>query len=42
MMTDVGKIYLCGCTKLNKRPGSVRDNSELEILECTSYGLVFL
>ena len=28
--------------EFNKRPGSVRDNPELEILECVSCGLVFL
>lgn len=42
MMTDVKKCYLCGCTNLAKRPGSVRDNPELAILECVSCGLVFL
>lgn len=36
------KCYLCGGAELNKRPGSVRDRSELEILECASCGLVFL
>ena len=36
------KCYLCGNTEFNKRPGSVRDNPELEILECASCGLVFL
>lgn len=36
------KCYLCGGSELNKRPGSVRDRSELEILECVSCGLVFL
>lgn len=37
-----GKCYLCGGTEFNKRPGSVRDRSELEILECASCGLVCL
>ena len=36
------KCYLCGSTEFNTRPGSVRDNLELEILECASCGLVFL
>ncbi|MBU4027174.1 class I SAM-dependent methyltransferase [Patescibacteria group bacterium] len=36
------ECYLCGGTEFNKRPGSVRDNLELEILECASCGLVFL
>jgi len=36
------ECYLCGGTKFNKRPGSVRDRSELEIFECASCGLVFL
>ena len=42
MMTDVKKCYLCGATEFNERPGSVRDNPELKVLECTSCGLVFL
>ena len=42
MMTDMKKCYLCGGTKFNKRPGSVRDRPELEVLECASCGLVFL
>ena len=36
------KCYLCGSTEFNTRPGSVRDNTELEVLECVSCGLVFL
>lgn len=36
------ECYLCGGTEFNKRPGSVRDNPELEVLECNSCGLVFL
>ena len=36
------KCYLCGGAEFNKRPGSVRDNPELEVLECASCGLVFL
>jgi hypothetical protein len=42
MMTDVKKCYLCGSTEFNKRPGSVRDNTELEVVECASCKLVFL
>lgn len=38
----INKCYLCGDAYLNKRPGSVRDRPELEILECVSCGLVFL
>jgi len=38
----VKRCYLCGDTKFKKRPGSVRDNAELEALECVSCGLVFL
>lgn len=41
-MVNVEKCYLCGGTEFNKRPGSVRDNPELEVLECASCGLVFL
>ena len=36
------ECYLCDSAELNKRPGSVRDNLALEILECASCGLVFL
>ena len=36
------ECYLCGGIKFNKRPGSVRDNPELEVFECASCGLVFL
>jgi len=36
------KCYLCGGMEFSKRPGSVRDNPELKILECTSCGLVFI
>jgi len=36
------KCYLCGGTKFDKRPGSVRDRSDLEILFCVSCGLVCL
>ena len=42
MLIDEIKCYLCGGTQFNKRPGSVRDRSGLEILECASCGLVCL
>ena len=42
MLIDKKHCYLCGGTKFNKRPGNVRDNPELEVLECVSCGLVFL
>ena len=42
MLIDKKKCYLCDGTEFNKRPGSVRDRSQLEILECASCGLVFL
>lgn len=34
--------YLCGSTSYTDRPGSVRDNPDLQILECTNCGLVYL
>ncbi|HBE79486.1 MAG TPA: methyltransferase [Firmicutes bacterium] len=34
--------YLCGEKSFQKRPGRVRDNENLDILECRSCGLVFL
>src|SRR3990172_8016536 len=34
--------YLCGSTSHLDRPGSVRDNSNLKVLECDTCGLVFL
>ena len=34
--------YLCGCDKCEKRKGKVRDNSSLDILECSHCGLVYL
>lgn len=40
-MINVEKCYLCGGTEFNKRPGSVRDNQELEAFECVACGLVF-
>jgi len=36
------QCYLCGGTEFKKRPGSVRDNPELEVFECVHCGLVFL
>jgi len=36
------KCYLCGGLERIKRPGKVRDNSQLDVLECRSCGLVFL
>ena len=34
--------YLCGSAEYRKRPGSVRDNTDLEVLECNECGLVYL
>ena len=36
------KCYLCNSHKLSIKPGSVRDNKKLTILECESCSLVFL
>ena len=36
------KCYLCGSSDHKKREGSVRDNNQLDILECNSCSLVFL
>lgn len=36
------KCYLCGGAEHCIRPGSVRDDKSLDILECSSCGLVFL
>ena len=33
-MKDVKGCYLCGSIEFNKRPGNVRDNPELKVLEC--------
>jgi len=41
-MSNQEKCYLCGNSRFVQKPGSVRDNAELKILECTSCGLVFL
>ncbi len=34
--------YLCGAESFKKRPGSVRDDQSLQVMECRSCGLVFL
>jgi len=34
--------YLCGSASYHERPGSVRDNASLKVLECNACGLVFL
>ena len=34
--------YLCNSDKYNKRAGKVRDNSNIDILECSDCGLVYL
>ena len=36
------KCYLCGCSDHRQRPGKVRDNDKLQILECQDCGLVFI
>lgn len=36
------KCYLCDCTEHRHRPGKVRDDESLDILECQGCGLVFL
>ncbi len=36
------KCFLCGCGESHKREGKVRDNPNIEILECNECGLVFL
>ncbi|TKX29196.1 methyltransferase [Campylobacter sp. MIT 12-5580] len=36
------KCYLCGSANHHKREGKVRDNPNIEILECNECGLVFL
>jgi 2-polyprenyl-3-methyl-5-hydroxy-6-metoxy-1,4-benzoquinol methylase len=39
---DIKTCYLCGKTEFSNRPGRVRDNDQLHVLECCSCGLVFL
>ena len=34
--------YLCKSDKFSKRTGSVRDNPDIDILECSDCGLVYL
>ena len=34
--------YLCGSSNFENRPGSVRDNDQVKVLECSECGLVFL
>jgi 2-polyprenyl-3-methyl-5-hydroxy-6-metoxy-1,4-benzoquinol methylase len=42
-MISMASCYLCGEKKaFIKRPGRVRDNQDLDVLECQSCGLVFL
>lgn len=36
------QCYLCGCSELRPRPGAVRDNPALQILECRDCALVML
>lgn len=38
----IKKCYLCNSDHIFHRPGSVRDNKRLKILECIDCGLVFL
>lgn len=40
--TNKKKCYLCECSEHRRRPGKVRDDESLEILECQGCGLVFL
>lgn len=42
MPTETHVCYLCGSESHHKRNGRVRDNPELDILECEQCGLVFL
>ena len=41
-MSSVRACYLCGENEFRKRTGRVRDNPNLDVLECCSCGLVFL
>lgn len=36
------KCYLCGCSDFTLRPGRVRNNSSLSVMECKNCSLVFL
>jgi 2-polyprenyl-3-methyl-5-hydroxy-6-metoxy-1,4-benzoquinol methylase len=40
--TGMTACYLCGSTSNWQRPGQVRDNPTLKVLECSKCGLVFL
>lgn len=39
---DNNQCYLCGSADLYNRPGSVRDNKNISLLECNNCSLVFL
>lgn len=41
-MSKHSACYLCGKSELRTRDGKVRDNPDLQIMECMSCGLVFL
>jgi len=41
-MSNIKSCLICGKTNFVKRDGKVRDNPQLEILECPNCGLVFL
>lgn len=41
-MNDEKICYLCGCNEFEKLEGKVRDNPELEVLQCKNCSLVFL
>jgi 2-polyprenyl-3-methyl-5-hydroxy-6-metoxy-1,4-benzoquinol methylase len=38
----MNSCYLCGAQSFQQRPGSVRDDPKLRVMECRSCGLVFL
>jgi len=42
MILDNNQCYLCGSADLYNRPGSVRDNKNISLLECNNCSLVFL
>lgn len=41
-MNEKRSCYLCGNKKFKKREGKVRDNPNIDILQCSKCGLVFL
>lgn len=41
-MSSIRACYLCGEKEFKKRAGRVRDNPNLDVLECSRCGLVFL